>query len=277
MDIPVHVIDLEKQKNGFSSEPVVILRATTETGAKVSVCHGNITAIDSDVIINFVPQQVSEYNMSPIMSVLVERGGTRLKQDLLRALEQSPASVDPIVQASPGELFCAELFHVVVPPWINNEKGITILIDNTLTKVFDKVVSFNKIIFTPLTVQPLGYPVEFYSDRLLAAILNAPNSMEIMIFIEDCTHYGIFDENMKKYGYRFDDVSAAVRDVAEAPRAQVNFGKMLNALLQNSRPSRKVSHKLCTTYSSQIANQPQNHNTLEHTISYYHPNIILTV
>lgn len=197
MDFTNHIIDLER-KNGFSSEPVVMLQGTTETGATVAVCHGNFTAIDSDVIVNFVPHHVNEYT-SPVLSAIVNRGGIRLKQDLLHALEQS--DVDSIFQASPGELLCAEVFHVVVPHWINGEKSITLLIDNALAKVLDKVVnlSCSKIIFTPLTAHPLGYPAEFYSDRLLAALLNVPSTLEIIIVIEDFTGYSLFDESMKKY------------------------------------------------------------------------------
>ena len=145
---------------------------TTPGGLKVSLYHGDITALPVDLIVNCANPKLK--HTSGVALVIANEGGACIQEES-DALSETVTNIkegDVFVMKKVGNLPCKSLIHVVSPYWKGGTQNEESLLKNACLKALEKSQSFQTISFPAIgSDNTHSFPISICAENMIKAVV----------------------------------------------------------------------------------------------------------
>ena len=208
---------------------------TTLGGLKISLYHGDITALPVDVIVNCANPKLK--HTSGIALVIANEGGAYIQEesDTLVETVSNVKEGDVCMMKKVGYLLCKNLIHLVSPYWkggVQNEKS---LLKNACLKALEKAEGFQTIAFPAIGYDTHSFPISTCAENMIKAVLefgqqNPTSSLsEVAFILHSQSAVNAFDQEFTQVFPSSATAGAAVPNAAtvEAASSSVNTDNLV--------------------------------------------------
>ncbi len=137
---------------------------------KVTVCIGDITEFEADVIVNAANERLS--HDGGVANALSVKGGPIIQNECTRHVRQSGnvGTGEVWLSSVTGKLPCKALIHAVGPKWNGGGKKSETLLFRAYIKSLQEAKKYHSIVFPAISTGIYGFPIDICATKMIEAV-----------------------------------------------------------------------------------------------------------
>ena len=182
----------------------ILIEATKEP-LKLTLCIGDYTCFQCDVIVNYVLPGTSEESFNE---------GGDFEKIVIAHFEKEelrPWTVHKILSQS---FPCSELICIVLPAWRKDyDKTLSSRINQVLIEAIQMASTTSSVAFASFSTAPFNYPVDLYAHQMISFLIDASivlndsqrETLAVTLFTEKAECRPVFEEQLRCFGFYLEE------------------------------------------------------------------------